>query len=227
MRIVRDFPIKLDLEAVLRGHGADPEKMRQRPNILKMYEEALREGAGLIKPVIAYDLYPVGKVRHDAIELDGGKVLRSSLVAQLLASATEIGLVIATIGGALEQRISSYFSQQQATKAVVLDAVGVAAVDELVNESQRIMEAEAARRGLQASIPLSPGMNQFCSLEEQQVIFDLLPAEQIGVSLTSGTMMVPVKSASMIFGLGSGLLTKEAGSQCDFCSMRDVCRRRR
>lgn len=227
MNIVKDFPLRIDLDTVLRGQGADPERARQRPHVVRLYEEALREAAALVQPVIGYELYPVRQVDHAAILLDGGKAIRSKLVAELLASAKEIGLVVVTIGSLLDQRVSAYFAQQQSAKAVALDGVGVAAMESLVDECQSIMEAEAARRGLKASIPLSPGMNELCSLDEQWVIFDLLPTREIGVSLTSGAMMMPVKSASMIFGFGSGMLTRESGSQCDFCSRRDTCGHRK
>ncbi len=227
MNIVRDFPIELDLDTVLRGQGADAEKMRKRPQIVEMYAEAIREAAGLIKPAIAYNIYPVREVRHNALVLQTGKILRSRLVAELLASAREVAVAVATIGGELDQQVSAYFSQQQPLRAIALDAAGVAAVDKLIEHSQQIMETEAANRELKASIPLSPGMSQLCSLDEQRVIFDLLPARQIGVSLTSAAMMAPVKSASMIFGLGANVLTKDQGSQCDFCSARSTCRSRK
>lgn len=211
----------------MRSHGIELARIRQRPQLLRMYEEAMEEGAALIEPAIAYDFRAVTAVRHSTLVLDDGRVINSSLVAGLLASASEIGVFLATIGAKLETRISAYFAENKPTRAVVLDAVGVAAVDKLVEVCQQIAEHEAARQGLKASIPLSPGMSELCSLDEQRLIFDLLPAANIGVSLTSGTMMVPVKSASMIIGLGNDVLTKEMGSQCDFCSARDTCRQRK
>ena len=61
------------------------------------------------------------------------------------------------------------------------------------------------------------------SVEEgQRQLFDLLDASAIGVELTEGDIMLPLKSLSMVIGLGGDLGVK--GRTCDYCTMRDVCR---
>jgi hypothetical protein len=60
-------------------------------------------------------------------------------------------------------------------------------------------------------------------VDEQAVIFKLLDAGRIGVSLTPSLVMRPIKSLSLIVGLGSGPLGVEGGSNCDFCTIRERC----
>ncbi len=67
-------------------------------------------------------------------------------------------------------------------------------------------ETKALTGELMASSPLSPGMPGFAILEQWQV-FQLVSAEEIGVSLTSSGIMVPRKSVSMVIGIGPQMTT--------------------
>jgi hypothetical protein len=59
---------------------------------------------------------------------------------------------------------------------------------------------------------------------EQRKIFQLLDASQIGVSLSHGLVMSPLKSLSLIVGAGRRPMAVEGLTNCDFCSLQDRCR---
>jgi len=84
----------LNLEQVLRGQGADPAKVNMRPVIREFYTEAIAEAARLIAPAIIYELCPVREIRHNCIILDGGRVLHSHLVADVLSRSKEAVLAV-------------------------------------------------------------------------------------------------------------------------------------
>ncbi|HMD88208.1 MAG TPA: hypothetical protein VKF38_03510, partial [Anaerolineaceae bacterium] len=84
------------------------------------------------------------------------------------------------------------------------------------------LEYAAIDQGLHASTSLSPGESEW-PISEQSVLFSLVDAQQIGVSLTKTMLMTPMKSLSMIMGTGPGALGSEGGSHCDFCTIRDRC----
>lgn len=50
MQVIKDFPVVLELDAVLRGQGASPEKMRTRPHLIRMYEQAIK-GLASLEPI--------------------------------------------------------------------------------------------------------------------------------------------------------------------------------
>jgi hypothetical protein len=54
------------------------------------------------------------------------------------------------------------------------------------------------------------------------ILFDLLPAREIGVQLTESCLMLPRKSVSFAVGLGSEM--QADATACDLCSKRDHCR---
>lgn len=86
--------------------------------------------------------------------------------------------------------------------ALALDGLGSAGVESLANAACRQFEIEAEEQHLEATIPLSPGMIDWSVEEGQPQIFDLLPAEEIGVKLTPSWVMIPRKSLSMVMGIG-------------------------
>lgn len=226
MATLRDFPIHIELAEVLRSQGADPKRVVLRESLRAMYEEAIAEASGLVEPAIAYEVCPIREIRHSQTVLGNGQVFRSHLIASVLGHATEAALIVCTIGDRLEKRVSAYFAQQQPTRAVVLDAVGIEAINQVSEAASLHIEAEAAKKGLRASIPLNPGISAMCSLDEQRVVFRAVAAQEIGVRLTSSSVMVPVKSISMIVGLGEDVRTRDMGNQCDYCSLKDTCRHR-
>jgi hypothetical protein len=73
------------------------------------------------------------------------------------------------------------------------------------------------------SIPFSPGEPDW-PLEGQRELFDLVPAEEIGVTLADTFLMRPLKSLSLVVGMGENL--SAGSSPCEFCSLSQVCRYR-
>jgi hypothetical protein len=85
-----------------------------------------------------------------------------------------------------------------------------------------MIEGDATSRDLHASASLSPGESEW-SVAEQAVIFSLVDAREIGVTLNESMVMSPVKSLSMMIGVGPGPLGVEGASNCDFCTIRERC----
>jgi cobalamin-dependent methionine synthase I len=144
-------------------------------------------------------------------------------VAQAMGSAKQIAVAVCTIGPQLEEAVGAMFTAGQQVEATVLDGVGSAAVEELAQRACRMFEDMARQRGLMTSSPLSPGEPDW-PLEGQRELFDLVPGEEIGVTLTDTFLMRPLKSLSLVVGIGENLST--GGSPCEFCSLNQVCRYR-
>jgi len=195
------------------------------PALKRIAEALLPEVEALIAPAVVYDLFPTQEVRHDRITLADGRRLRGPDAARLLAPAKEVAVGVVTIGPALEARASRYFAEDEPAHGYLLDCLGTAAVTNLVQQTCAHLEGLAAARGWPLGFPLSPG-DAGWPITEQRVLFDLLPAQTIGVRLTDSCVMIPKKSVSFVVGLGPGILTAAEGSQCDYCSLRETCRYR-
>lgn len=222
MPVLRDWDLAIDADKVLWGQGADPAMVRaRRPRLAAIAEAAIAEGLPLLAPAVLYHRIPVEGLVHERLMLAGGGVLRGPLIASQLAAASEVIVAVCTVG----DRVSSVISERsQATPvaALALDGVAGAAAEALAEAVCRHFDALALAEGLQTSIPLNPGMVGWPLEQGQSQIFSLLDASEIGVYLGAGSVMQPLKSLSLVIGLGHGL--NSSGQTCDFCSMRETCR---
>jgi hypothetical protein len=220
--VLRDWPLNIDIDMVLRGQGADASVLRQRrPQLIDIAQRALEDGQPLIKPAVVYRHLPVASVHHENLVLKNGAVLKGELLAQHLAPAEQIIVLVCTIGPALEQYVAEVLSTDPAY-GLAVDSFGSTAVEALSVAACTYFEDQARRRSLYTSIPLSPGMIGWPVGEGQFKIFNLLAANLIGVTLSEYALMIPAKTISMVLGLSHTLFT--AGRTCDFCALRATCR---
>lgn len=222
MPVIRDWNLIIDVDQVLRGQGADPEAVSERsPNLVEIAQRAIDEGFRLLEPALLYQRFSVERLVHERILLEGGGELKGALLAQHLAPAAEVIVILCTIGFGLENLVKKSMATDF-VYALALDGLGSAGVEALANAACRQFEIEAKTAGLAASIPLSPGMVDWGVEDGQPQIFKLLHGEEIGVTLTPSSIMLPRKSLSMVLGLGEDMA--DLGKPCDFCSMRETCR---
>jgi len=219
---IADFRPVLETEHVLRGQGIDPA--RARPEIVAVAQGVLDEARALLAPAAMYTILPVRDFQHRRVVLTDGAtsvfVFEGPLVARALAGATEVGVAVCTVGPALDERVAALFAAGDPVRALALDGAGIAAVGwgaRIVGE--RLCD-EAAARGLRTGMRAEPGQEGW-PLEQQRVLFDLLPAEEIGVRLTESCLMLPRKSLSFVVGLGPEMQADAV--TCDFCSKRRRC----
>jgi len=218
------WKLEITADDVLRGQGADPAAVKARsPRLFQLAEEALEEGLGLAQPQVAEERFSVASVGHDRLQLKGGASLKGAGIVHHLAPTTEVSVVVCTIGPALDDR-SSAVMNDDIVRGLALYGVGSAAVEALANAVCRQVESEAAERGLKTTIPLSPGMIGWAVEEGQPQIFELVDAGRIGVALKPGGVMTPLKSLSMMIGLGKNVA--DQGRTCDYCAMKETCRHR-
>ena len=222
MMIDRDWNLSMTVDQVLRGQGADPEKIRaRRPALVETAEWALREGLPLLEPAVVIRELAVQALRHEQLLLENGGRLSGPLIAQHLGGASRVAVMVCTIGGQLEA-ISGEMMATDPLLSLGLEGVGTAAVELLATEAISRLEAAAHTEGLQSSIPLSPGMINWTVEAGQPEIFALVDAGQIGVRLNASSMMVPRMSLSQVLGFGLEMNLK--GRSCDYCNLNQTCR---
>jgi hypothetical protein len=219
---VRDWSIEIDIDAVLRGQGADPSSIRARsPRLVELAEAALSEGLPMVHPEVHMRRLGVEELRHEKLLLKNGSTLQGALIGEHLGPAEEVVAILCTIGGELEMHASA-LSGSDMLRALALDGVGSAATEALANAACAEIEGEAQAAGQQTTIPLSPGMDGWNVEQGQPQIFSLFSAHEISIELRPTGLMLPRKSLSMVVGIGEHV--SQAGSTCDYCRMRETCR---
>jgi hypothetical protein len=216
------FTIELDkeeaLQLVRQRHGLP----RQRA-WLEAMDEAIEEAGRLVRPGIAYDVFPVTAVEASRLVVGEGHALESAVVASLFASAPEVVLMVFTIGPALEERVAALGSSGNYPVAFGLDIIGSVMLGKVGEVGYGIIEELAAARGTRASIPFNPGTSHW-PMSGQKLVAELVGAGAIGVEARDSGVLHPFKSLAFAVALGDDVLTPAEGSSCDYCDRRDLCR---
>lgn len=222
MELQQKLDLIYDVDAVLRGQGADAAILRaRRPGLVKVAENALQESYALVQPKVVYDEFEVAGIQHERLLLENDHYIQGRLLTQHLVAANRVIVILATIGGMLEETVSRVWGADM-VHALALDGAGSAAVEALANAACQYFETQATQQGLQVSIPFSPGMVDWPVSEGQPQIFQLLGEAGEIVRLTPSFIMVPQKSLTMVMGIGVDL--QSSGRTCDYCTMRGTCR---
>ncbi|MEE8414088.1 MAG: hypothetical protein V3R96_06010 [Dehalococcoidales bacterium] len=213
MTVIRNLDLPLDREQILLR--LERGGFRPVPRIINLAEKLLEIFSGLVEPSFVYEVIP-GKGHNSK------KVPISIPLPVGLRPASQIALVVATIGPGLEKKVAECFAQKEATRALILDRIGNTAVGLLQKRAFEFIKDEVVPPGFMAANPLKPG--GLCwHISAQQSIFKLVSPEQIGVSLSSGATMLPRKSGSMAIGISAGGVDGTPPAVCTRCKMGRGC----
>lgn len=222
MQIKRDWSIHLDEANYIAMQAESFGKLLANPQRLSTFRQAIVDVERLIQPAACWDFFPITKILHEKLVLADGTRLGGGPVVEVMAGAAELIVAVCTIGAAVDRLIDVAQKERQLFQAMILHELGAWAVDIVRQEWCRLLEDELQAKGLRVSAPLSPGESAW-SVKDQAVIFSLLDADQIGVSLSDSMVMTPIKSLSMIMATGPDPIGVEGASNCDFCSIKAWC----
>lgn len=228
MPVMTDVPLELSL-AELRRLRTLHGKAGLHPRIRALLPEVLAEvvAQDMLQPAIVWESRRLLEASGTRVRLAGGFLLaQAAAVVELLSSAEELVAAVGSIGPDLDRVTREWFADGREIEAFVLGEIGNLAIGKLSDRIPQSVSEWAATRGLETSGALSPG-GTGVDLSEQRVVVALANAQRIGVGLTSGSMLVPVKSVSMLIGLGQGLPSWTHAQACDLCASREHCRLRR
>lgn len=226
MPVLREIPVDLDMEQILRNQGiGEPDKVKPQFITTSLELLAIVQKKQLLEPALSYEIYTIAGIQQDQLRLDEGTIFHSRILSKLLASAQELCIAVCTIGQKLEDMSADYFKQNMPLKGTLLDGIGNAALDAVSQYTCQIISREAEVRGYKASSPLNPGMTGW-PVSNQQELLRLAQAEKIGVRLTTTMTMVPLKSLSMVFGIGAGMKTWSQAEACKRCNLSKTCQYR-
>lgn len=223
MRAVDAALLPISRKEVLRylRHRGGPltEEMEA---LLKSCEEELRAVA---RPRYCHRFFALERQEAALVLAGSSALLPGRQIAELLEGCDGCALLGATLGGEVDRLIRRAQVEQMA-RAVVLDALGTAAVEALCDLAGEEIRRAAAAEGKSCTWRFSPGYGDL-PLDCQRDFLGLLDApRQIGLTLTPQLMMVPEKSVSAIIGVGA---PSGRGAQrgCEGCALQKNCVYRR
>jgi hypothetical protein len=174
------------------------------------------EGAFLITE--ALESTSSGTIKVPGISFESGKIIQ-----KMLRHSEYYALFIVTAGAEAETLARSLLEAGNYLEGYIVDLVASYIVDLVADQVEDQVRQLVLMRGMQITNRYSPG---YCSwkVEEQQKLFSLFPNGCCGISLSSSSLMNPIKSISGIIGIGSGVRYQDYS--CELCSMTDCTFRR-
>jgi len=222
MNVKRDWVVVFDEEQVRAAQGPSFARLLQDPKRRTAWHTALAEARQLVQPAAIWDCFAVQAIVHEKLVLANGRRFGSGPLTTVVGGASELVVGVCTAGKAISDRISAYQQDRRLFEAMMLSELGTWAVDSVRQQLCHLVEEEASASGLRVSTPMSPGESAW-SVEDQAVIFQLVDGAQIGVSLTEQMVMYPLKSLSVVIGIGSHPMGEEGADSCMYCAMKERC----
>ena len=156
------------------------------------------------------------------IELEGCALrLSGHSIAEHLEGAREVILLAVTLGADVDRELRR-LSLIDPLGQVVFDATATALVERAADAAEAHARAYAAERGGYPSWRYSPGYGDLPLACQADLLSALDAGRQLGITLTSSSLMVPTKSVTAIVGVHP---TPQPGLEdaCATCNLREFC----
>lgn len=190
------------------------------PRLIEITNQAIELGTPFLNPRVVFERHKIQECTDRGIRLANGKILEGELIKKHFVDSLEVVIAVCTIGAELDEFAAKTFSQDPAL-AMALEGLGSAATELLGNTFCNYLESLLREDGLFTNLPINPGMLDWSVEEGQPQIFHILGTSSIGVTLDKSGLMKPLKSLSMVIGLGNS--ADQHAKSCDLCSLQKTC----
>ena len=195
--------------------GLSPVRARLRRDAL-----ALIRTDGLVAAAYSFGIIPLDRPAAATLHA-GGEAIHAPRLLPESGELTAVAAGVCTLGPGVEERVTALFAQKRGSLALALDSVASEMLFALGRRVQDRMLADARRRRLSMAGELRAG-DPGLDISEQAAVLRLAGARSIGVELVRGQLMVPLKSTSMLLGVGRDLPAVN-WSRCDDCPSQPKC----
>lgn len=159
------------------------------------------------------------KYLYKTLELPNPEIIAGEDIKAHLSGCGKAVVMCATLGAGTDRLIRQAQITDMA-RAVVLDSLASAAIEQVCSEIDKIVASE--NPGLFQTFRYSPGYGDY-PLELQRVFLRLLDApRKIGLSVNESFLLIPTKSVTAISGLSESPVEKKRRG-CAVCGMRESC----
>lgn len=186
---------------------------------LQAIDLAKREGLG--QAMLCYAVLPLDAPATGVLHV-GGEAFHAPHLLPETGALTALAFGAATLGSALERRVTELFSERQRSLALALDGLGNRMLIEVSRRLQDIVLATIQRMGLDMAGELRPG-DPGLQLDAQPAVLRLAGAAGLGLRTTHSFVLDPTKSVTVVYGVGREL-PPASWSRCDDCRSRPKCR---
>lgn len=220
MQIIRPCITELNRAEFLRYAGLNKFLDAQLEDLL---EQAGQEILLLSEPQVVWTKYS-----HDAscrtFMSKIPYVYHSANLSKHLQDCQAVIAMSATIGEAVEEKITELFATGNYTLAVLLEAGATTLVEQVADYACQFIDKDLQKKGLKTTSRFSPGYADW-DLSAQAEFLPLTHGDKINIALTESMMLVPRKSITAIIGVKSNVhqVAEKKADKCATCSNKSNC----
>ena len=159
--------------------------------------------------------------------LTGGTLEGTSLTPQgsavraMLSPCAEAVLMAGTLG-AQSERLLLRMQAQDASRALLLDAVLSAGIEAVMDAQEDALRSQIEKEGLYLTDRFSPGYGDMPMAQTREICEVLDAQRRIGLTLSQSGIMIPRKSVTAIMGISRTPVKRRPGG-CAACERRATC----
>lgn len=185
-----------------------------------LLDQACIEAQIISQPKAAWQIYDYNAATSTIMSPEP-LILPQTVISKHLANALKVVVIAVTIGSKLEELVSEYFTNNEYTLGLLLDAAGTTAVEIAADQACELIKQEVNKQGYSPLFRFSPGYGQW-DIRVQPQILSLAHADDIDVTATPSCMLLPRKSITAVIGLTATIPTENFNqnikdSKCHQC----------
>lgn len=207
----------VNINEVLRYAGVR-DAAKCSDDIIQSAVKAANEVGEAASPKSVYVEFSL-TVNGDECDINGMKVSSKSLAAHL-KNCDKVLLFAATLGSGVDMLIRRY-SEVKMSYAVMLQGAAAEIIEMYCNNVNGELEEKYAAEGYYLRPRFSPGYGDFSIYHQPEVIAMTDAYKRIGLTISGGVQMTPMKSVTAVIGLTrqkqSGRTGSCASGKCAGC----------
>ncbi len=194
--------------------------------ISELIEVLLRESETFVRVKAEYAIFNAVKFNNQdkTIEVNNCVFDIKKIVFNQIRKAESIAIFLCTAGKEIGMRSRTAMADGDLLTGYVYDVIGSEIVEAASDLMQNSLQLSVAGEGKKITNRYSPG---YCgwNVEEQHKLFQLMPDNYCGISLTPSALMDPMKSISGFIGIGADV--RYNAYTCNLCDMKDCIYRKK
>ena len=154
----------------------------------------------------------------EEIAIPGMRFMTGKTIVKMVKGSEHFVFFVATAGPGPEKMAKTLMEEGQYFEAYITDLIASTLAEATAQYVHDHIKETWTKKGLKISNRYSPG---YCGwkVDEQQKLFSLFPEGSCGITLSSSSLMSPIKSVSAFVGIGPTVNFRDY--TCELCSMKD------
>jgi hypothetical protein len=193
------------------------EKGENRLMVSELIKEVLGHAGKICEIRAEYVIIPGISVNDSStsIRINNLNFNVGKIVLVQLQRSESVAVFLCTAGHRIGEMSRNKMHEKDFLKGYIYDIIGSEIVEAAADLLQEKLKVEAEKVGKKITNRFSPG---YCgwNVSEQHKLFQLIPDNFCGITLTESALMIPIKSVSGLIGIGRNVKFRPyACSKCD------------